>query len=383
MNNIMKVLYFYHRDDGSYGAAKSMNRLIQLLKENHNVIPIIITPYKNYNNSFADKNGIENYVIPYQHNVWYSDKSFFRNIYYIIRNSVDRFLLPFRLKKIDFSNIDIVHSASAVINIGSIVARKKNIIHIWHIRELNRKWKYLNQKKTISLMNASTDEFVTISDAVNIEWKKLGIHEDKMIRIYNGITPVLTVERQEEKENKLKFVFTGYISEAKGQLGFLKSISLIPEIYKKMITIDFYGNGEKVYYNKLKSYAEHNLGDVQINFKGYKKNIETILANYDIGIINSKAEAFGRTTVEYMMAELLVYASNTGANPELIRDGETGILFDRENLNDLAEKISDILENREMIKNISENARLYAENNFSDVMNAEKIFAEYRNLLGG
>lgn len=59
----------------------------------------------------------------------------------------------------------------------------------------------------------------------------------------------------------------------------------------------------------------------------------------DVAVMASDSEAFGRVTVEYMAAGKPVIASNTGANLELVEDGESGWLFDRDSIDSLCDAI--------------------------------------------
>ena len=43
--------------------------------------------------------------------------------------------------------------------------------------------------------------------------------------------------------------------------------------------------------------------------------------------MSSPYEAFGRVTIEYMMAGLPVIGRNGGATPEIIKENETGMLY--------------------------------------------------------
>ena len=57
----------------------------------------------------------------------------------------------------------------------------------------------------------------------------------------------------------------------------------------------------------------------------------------------SRSEGFGRVTAEYMMAELPVLASDTEANPELIREGIDGYLYKFNDIEDMTDKAMKII----------------------------------------
>ena len=87
----------------------------------------------------------------------------------------------------------------------------------------------------------------------------------------------------------------------------------------------------------------------QINFLGSINDVHERLGNYQIGLMCSRAEGFGRVTAEYMHAQLGVIASDSGANPELIQDGVNGLLFKSGDAKSLSECILRLYNNREFL----------------------------------
>ena len=97
----------------------------------------------------------------------------------------------------------------------------------------------------------------------------------------------------------------------------------------------------------------------------------------------SKYEAFGRVTVEYMSRRLAVLASNSGANKEIVKDGETGLLFDSSNFIDLACGMQKMIENKLLIMKMGDNGYKIALEQFSSELNARKFSILYRRILCG
>jgi glycosyltransferase involved in cell wall biosynthesis len=65
--------------------------------------------------------------------------------------------------------------------------------------------------------------------------------------------------------------------------------------------------------------------------------------------------------LEAMAMGKLLVASNVGGHRELVRDGETGILFDAGNAADLVRKVLLALEDRELGRRIVREARRFVE----------------------
>ena len=94
----------------------------------------------------------------------------------------------------------------------------------------------------------------------------------------------------------------------------------------------------------------------------------------------SSKEMFGLVTVEAMLSGVPVVASDTGANPELIRNGENGYLYPYGSAKALAEKIQEIMETEDL-GNVIEQARAEAQERFSMQSCAEQTIDIYRGIL--
>jgi len=206
--------------------------------------------------------------------------------------------------------------------------------------------------------------------------------EQNIKLIYDGIDTNYWIQKTEmSKNSKFSFIFMGGLHINKGQEFFIRVLGLLPQEIKDNIIVDFYGSGSKTYKYKLKWLINKNSLDNCCNMYDYNPEIYKELSRYHIGVNCSKVEGFGRVTVEYMMSGLCPLVSKSGANVEIIEDGITGIMFDRENLSELKDKIIFIYNNKHIIKRLSENAKSKAFSSFSMVKHTKKICELYRNAL--
>ena len=129
---------------------------------------------------------------------------------------------------------------------------------------------------------------------------------------------------------------------------------------------------EEVIKNECKRYAI-DTNEKNISFLGYRNNLRENLSSYDIGVICSKSEGFGRVTAEYMAAELCVIASDTGANTELIENEKNGLIYNYNNDKELAEKIKKIYNNKKLIDIYGKNARDTIIEKLTKEINADNI----------
>lgn len=371
----MKVLYVLSLDD-NFGAPRALMEMIQTLKKQYNITPVVLTPLKNKINDECDKLNIENYHILYGTSMYRKGDKLLNVLRYLLYKYGNIVSLRLIKNKINFDEIDFIHSNNSVIDFGYRLSKKYNKKHFWHLREfsdLDFNY-YPFEKKYYSKMNESIN--IGISQTIIDAWKKKGLRNINLV--YDGLDfSSIKTKKKYIKSEKIKMIFIGSICETKGQFNFIKTFSKIDRKVINNFELDIYGSGFKEYINRIKKYVkDNNLEDI-INLKGYEKNIRNIIPNYDIGIVNSKCEAFGRVTIEYMSSGLLVLACSTGSNIELIKNKKTGLLFKRNDANSLEDALKLIINNNKLVKEISIEGRKYSTNKYSKEENAKNVYKLY------
>lgn len=384
----VKVL-FISGGDAKYGAPKSMMTLMMTLKNEYGVIPVLLTKRHNELNDFCDKNNIENY------SCWYRDimaGSPYSNKILTVAKHVVKYLCFLygsltkrNIEKIplDFSDIDIVHTNINRIDIGAYISKKYNIKHIWHIREMGQEDYNVHfyKRNCIAYMNKNADLFIAISNVVAKKWISKGIEKTKFRMVYDGIEPELISRNKNKSKDKVRIVITGHVQPNKGQLQIVEAIALLPNEIKSKISLDIIGAAYADYKEKIVKFVDENgLKDI-VKLMGYVDNVYQILADYDIGFTGSKAEGFGRCTVEYMMAGLLTIASNAGANLELIDNEKTGLLYKYGDVKDLSKKIMWAVENENERECIAKKGCEVACEKYSQHKSAADVYEVYKECL--
>lgn len=91
----------------------------------------------------------------------------------------------------------------------------------------------------------------------------------------------------------------------------------------------------------------------------FRKDVETFYAGIDVFVMASKAETFGMVTIESIAAGTPVIGSNAGGTPELLGEGNRGILFETMNKESLANSIKHFVEDYQFDAN---HLKAYAKN---------------------
>lgn len=174
-------------------------------------------------------------------------------------------------------------------------------------------------------------------------------------------------------------VFFGRLSEEKGIGVLLEAVKLVPEAKLKIV-----GSGPLE--EKLKDQVKNLFMEKQVEFLGYKKGGELwdIVGNSLAVVLPS--EWYENAPVSILEALALarpVLGSNIGGIPELIKEGETGLLFEPANSRDLAGKIKWAYENQNQVAAMGRRARQWAEEEFRPEEHYKKIMEVYQGLKRG
>lgn len=92
------------------------------------------------------------------------------------------------------------------------------------------------------------------------------------------------------------------------------------------------------------------------------------------------AEPFGNVTTEAMMRGTAVIAAAVGAQPEIVDDGETGFLVPPGDVQALAQKLTQLLENRSLSEQMGRAGRDRALTEFSEDKRNDRFLEIYRQL---
>ena len=378
----MNILYVAAESSIS-GANKSMCILIENVRKKNNDVCVVL-PGKGDIEKELKVRKIKYYIVNSKTWTVNINNDNFKTFLKCIAKKVYNLKAIKRIQMIIKENkIDIVHNNSISSYVGAIAGYREKCKVIWHIREfleedhgikINRVFKH---KKIIN----SANKIITISQCVYDKYEKI-YNKDKMVLIYNGIS-VDEFSNQKDilKSDKIKLAVIGRISEGKGQKDLVDAIGLLKKEYQKRIEVYLVGYNESLYALKLKEQINSEKLEKIIHFSGIIYDIAKFYKDIDIIVVNSRNEAFGRTTVEAMLESCLVIGANTGGTKELTLNGKYGLLYEKGKANSLAEKIIWAIDNKKEANSIVKEAYQYANNNFTSLMNANNIMKIYEEVM--
>jgi glycosyltransferase involved in cell wall biosynthesis len=199
-----------------------------------------------------------------------------------------------------------------------------------------------------------------------------GIPEEKLVHIPNFIN----VENFEPSyENKRYILFAGRLSREKGVLALLKAVKGLD------IPVKIVGDGPmRVEYER---FVEENSID-NVSFEGYKSGdeLKELFRNSAFVVFPSEwYENAPMTILESFAYGKPVLGSNIGGIPEMVIDGETGLLFKTGDHPELKEKINYLFQHPSIIKEMGRKARERVEKEYNAEMHYNRLMYVYKVTL--
>jgi glycosyltransferase involved in cell wall biosynthesis len=206
------------------------------------------------------------------------------------------------------------------------------------------------------------------------------IDPGKIVIIPNGVTlkRFLGWNRSYRLAGFPAILYVGGLREGKGVDILIRALVRIKSEHPK-VKLHIVGTGSSSSYLKALSVQEGMERNVIFWGQADYFSIPKFYIGADICVFPSKHEAFGIVILEAMASGKPVVASNAGGIPEIISDGENGILVKPDDPDALAESILTLLRNDTLRNRLSGNALKTAANYSWDNI-AEKYISLYKHL---
>ena len=219
------------------------------------------------------------------------------------------------------------------------------------------------------------DVVVALSNGMKAQLETAGIESVEVV--YNGV-PVRPMRPNLSEPPTV--VYAGRLVSEKGidvlLKAFAKVLSKVPQA-KLLIA------GDGVEQANLQALS-NDLGIVKsVQWLGYlpQSEMERQFNNAWVQVVPSLwAEPFGNVTTEAMMRGTAVIAAAVGAQPEIVADGETGFLVSPGDIEALALKLTQLLENSSLAEQMGRAGRDRALTEFSEDKRNDRFLEIYRRL---
>ena len=188
-------------------------------------------------------------------------------------------------------------------------------------------------------------------------------------------------ENRWKPSSDLSIVFVGSILERKGIKNLIFAVARLKD-YLPSIKLKIIGSGSQKYLEKLKMIInEKNIKD-NILWMGARSPVEiaTELTRSGLFVLPTNADNSPNCLAEAMAVGIPCIATNVGGIPSMLENNIDGILYDKNNLDELVHAIRLLFEDKNLQLKFSENARKKArDRNYPETV-SKKYVAVYKSL---
>lgn len=380
----MKVCFFAHYSiSNSDGATLSMYNIIDEMLSREIEVVVVLANTRNLEDRITEGR-IKFIVAPlYGMRMDLNRRSLMTQMKFFVKSICNSVYKRKIEKVLESENIDVIHINGLDSGIGAEIAQKLKIPYVWHIRQFMEAdlGKKLFREKYVYRLVSKASSVIAISKDVQTKFEPL--LGRKMDLVYNGV-PVEKYKLDDVPRFVapiIRILLAGRISIQKGQMDAIKAVELLMQRGIDNVLLTLVGQGEtKEYLESVKLYVKEHGLEQKICILEHLDDLKELRRQCDIGLTCSKKEAFGRVTVENMLAKMLVIGANTGGTMEIIDDGHNGLLYEEGNPESLAERIEYAIFHKSNLQKMIEQGFTCAIKDYSINRVVIQILALYKSI---
>lgn len=154
----------------------------------------------------------------------------------------------------------------------------------------------------------------------------------------------------------------GRLSREKGHADLLGALEQLPTLDREWKLV-LLGIGPER--DALEELARARGLAARVRFAGFDANVRLFYSIADLFVLPSHSEGSANVLLEAMMAGVPIVATRAGGNPEIVLDGQTGLLVRIGDGPELAAAITRLLQDRELAARLANAGRSRATHEFS------------------
>lgn len=344
----MKIAVFFHDCEIASGATASMFTLVENW---HHIEGVEIVAYASHEGTLFDKlrmMGIKCKLYSSINTRYNKGRNVIHQMmvraYSLAKvPGFERYVKNTLVRELKEEGIDLVYANTSACVVGYYIRKHSEIPLVWHVREfgdLDQNVSYVGGKRQLFKMLGKSDLLVFISKAI-AQYYESAAKKTSSIIVYNDLSA--NYDKYQEKDfsrHPLRLLSCGALNPGKGHLDVIKAVG-IARGRGCDVELNIAGRGD-IYLHLYTTLIKELRLDNYVHFLGQVKEMASVRKNSEVGVVASRMEAFGRVTVEGMLAGLVMIGANTGGTAELIENGRTGLSFQAGNVEELANCIESL-----------------------------------------
>lgn len=374
----MKNILYLHAGAEMYGADKILLETIEGINKKK-YRPIVVLPTEGILVEKLKSLGVETFVIDYP---------ILRRKFFNVRGILE-YLVKYRKKckeivaLLDSENIDIIHVNTTAVLEGILLRRKLKAKLLWHVHEIILRPRVVHFIICF-LMGFFSDRIVAVSEAVKRHILDTRvINDSKVDVVYNA------VEDNNVSESEYDYLYKefhlskeahcvgmiGRINAWKGQSDFVDALEPVLKKNSNVYAIIVGGTfqGEEWRREELEKMISRSSVASQFILSGFRTDTKFLYKMFDVFVLPStRPDPLPTVVLEAMAAGTSIVGYRHGGICEMVKENSNGLLAVPNDVLDLSNKVSILLNSPKMNEKFGKNSRIRQHNFFSmDRFNSE------------
>ena len=241
---------------------------------------------------------------------------------------------------------------------------------------------YLEKDKLSPVLHVTIRTLLMIPSKVAVQGNKsatfcirCGVNEDRITCVPNWLPnqiKIATNPKDKESQQKLRFIFVGWIIREKGINEIFDAISILLNQYS--FTFTFIGGGTLL--DDAKKRIQNEGWSDHVLTMGWqpKETVYKALEGADVFVLPSYTEGFPNALVEAMAKGLPAICSNVGSIADSLKDGVNGYLIPPKQTAPLVTAMQKYLDEPELVNKHSKNSLKIVRENHDYESNCKRFF---------
>ena len=281
-----------------------------------------------------------------------------------------------RRRRADVLHTHTLAAANVLSRLAGAVARVPVVSHL-HIENTFRP---ATRRLLAGLDNATARlaaRLVAVSEDTRRAYERQGYPRGRIEVVYNGVD--VPANGGFRRNDPARIGEIGRLCDVKGQRELLQAVARLPEARLVLAGRDLEQGG--AYQDALERESERLGIRERVEF-GFHEDVPGLLESLDVVALPSWTEGLPVVLLEAMAHARPVVATPVGGTPELVVDGETGLLVPPRDPEALAAALQRLLEDPDLARRLGEAGRTRVAERFTAAAQTRRILELYDELTG-
>ncbi|MBI3808974.1 MAG: glycosyltransferase family 4 protein [Nitrospirae bacterium] len=234
------------------------------------------------------------------------------------------------------------------------------------------------------------DLVLPVSRQIQRSLEKGGVRPERLQTLYSGLDMTRVMDQESGLDVRRRFgipaeaLVLGTVANLFARKGYEMMLEALPMIVKASPAVHYLivGSGDAAYEARLKAMVEVLGLESLVHFSGFQESVYPCLAAMDLYVHPALMEGFGIAVLEAMAMRKPVVATTTGGLPEIVQDGETGMLVPPSDADALAKAVSSLLQDPARCRRLGEAGRARVAAHFTVEAMMNRLVEGYGAVLG-